>query len=436
MITAIYGSPHGWEMVVRLGEGLELTDALWGLVPVVVAAGEGYDQISPEDAADRSAASRRLNADDRASVRAAARKFAAALDSVFHSSLPDDAQIAAIGEAELIANPFGVLGSLIDMPRFGNVLLSDAIGLLSLSSDQALYFRAYMTAKTRQPRTEFLLKALFVTVIGIVEPLVTRLVRLLIHRQEPQAYSSLADPVLERESRRRCFGPPGTWRSVLVDQLGVAELAGLVDWDRLGRLWEDRNVLVHRAGVVDARHSQKTGSAANTVLTFDASDVQSLIDEIAAIRFALVIATWHHLDPGMGVLAAEAAGGPIFDSLRSGRWRQAEGLAHAAEVFAGDAGALATAKVNRWLARQAGLGPEAIQAEVAQWDVSGLPETYAVARLILLRRDPEAVAGIAELLRNGQIDRADIRDWPLFDRLNDEGELAGILAEPETRRPE
>jgi hypothetical protein len=55
-------APHGWEMFVRINQSLELTDALWELVPKVVAAGEAEDQMSPAEIADQSAAGQRLGA--------------------------------------------------------------------------------------------------------------------------------------------------------------------------------------------------------------------------------------------------------------------------------------------------------------------------------------------------------------------------------------
>jgi hypothetical protein len=41
--NAIAGSAVGWEMAVWIGQSLEITDAPWDLVPVVVAAGERVD---------------------------------------------------------------------------------------------------------------------------------------------------------------------------------------------------------------------------------------------------------------------------------------------------------------------------------------------------------------------------------------------------------
>jgi hypothetical protein len=70
------GSATREEMAVRLGQALELTDALWELIPVVVAAGEQQDRMFPDEVADASTAGRRLTGSIRARLREAAREWA------------------------------------------------------------------------------------------------------------------------------------------------------------------------------------------------------------------------------------------------------------------------------------------------------------------------------------------------------------------------
>jgi hypothetical protein len=43
-VNVIAGSAVNLEMAVRLGQSLEMTDGLWELVPLVVAAGERLDE--------------------------------------------------------------------------------------------------------------------------------------------------------------------------------------------------------------------------------------------------------------------------------------------------------------------------------------------------------------------------------------------------------
>ena len=52
----------------------------------------------------------------------------------------------------------------------------------------------------------------------------------------------------------------------------------------------------------------------------------------------------------MGAAIAEPVCIPLWNSLRAGRRRQAHGLARVEEAFVSDSEAVATAKVNGWLA--------------------------------------------------------------------------------------
>jgi hypothetical protein len=423
-IRGITGSAHGWEMWVRLGQSVELTDALWELVPVVVAAGQAHDQMTAVEVADRSEAGLRLDSASRAAALAASENFMTVMDSAFPEAL-DESKIAALDEAEVVADPYGTLGALIDMPTFTGAVLPTTAALADLSPDQFFYLRAHTQATVKTERTSMLLTALFVTAVGFLEPLVTRLVRLLLFRAEGSDYASLADPRLDRDCRERCYGV-GKWRAVLVEEFNVSTLDDLVDWDRVEALWEDRNVLVHRGGVTDSRHSSKTGSVAGTVLSLDASKVQAAIDEVGAARFGLVAGVWQHLSPGMGWAAAGIAGALCLDSLRSGRWRQAEGVTRVQAAFAQDGEAAANARVNRWLARDMGLGPENILSEVETWPVGDLPPEYELARHILLRHDDDAVVLLGRLVTDGTIRARDVSSWPLFDRLRQEGKLTQL----------
>jgi hypothetical protein len=56
LIERVSGSARATELAVRLGQSLEVTDGLWELVPIVVAAGQAHDQRSPAEVADNSPA--------------------------------------------------------------------------------------------------------------------------------------------------------------------------------------------------------------------------------------------------------------------------------------------------------------------------------------------------------------------------------------------
>ena len=282
----------------------------------------------PQPAAD-------LDEGPRARVRALGDAFIAALDEAVAGQFVDEDALKSLTPGEVMADPFGTVGALIDLPAYIRQALPASAELASLSPMEMMYLAAYLRQTMVTPRTPLLLRALFVTAVGMVEPLVTRLVRLLMYQAAPQAYSSLADRRLDEQARKECFGPPAKWRQAF-EALGVSGIGKLVDWAALGRLWEDRNVIAHCGSVTDARHSALTGAQPGSVLLPSPEDVQAAIDQIGAARYALVAAVWAHLEPGVGGMIAEGAGLPVWASLRAGRWRQAEGLARVQAAFAAD----------------------------------------------------------------------------------------------------
>jgi hypothetical protein len=431
LIVRLAHSARATELAVRLGQSLEVTDGLWELVPVVVAAGSAQDQRPPADVADSSQAGGALAVEVRRRLRELADGFCQATDAA--AGVPDESTLGGVSLAEMMTDPYGTATRLFDMPAYGAQVVSDPrfaqlVAALSGGSDnERAYVITYLQASTRAPRTPMLLRALFATAVGSVEPLVSRYTTLLLFDAEPAAYASLADPLLEKKARRLCGGGPETWRTALAQDLGVTAVTDAVDWRRLDRLWEQRNVIVHRGGVGDARYADKTGGQVGDVPAEDPAQVQAAIDEIGAIRFALTAAVWHHIMPDEAEYIGGAASAPCCASLDAGRWRQAAGLAQVGVIFAVDAEGAASAQVNRWLALDMGLGFDAIRAELEAWDLTGLPELYCMAKYVLLRRDDEAVALLGDLVADGIIGASELESWPMFRRLRDEGILGGLV---------
>jgi hypothetical protein len=423
IFAGIFASPVSSELSYRLDQALEVTDALWELVPIVVAAGEQHDRQPPDEAADQSPAARRLTDDQRNH----ARNVADAILAMQETEEELDASVLdGLTLHQAIADPFGILARLTNVPEQTARVLSMLERAVALSPDELFYLRVYVRAKQKSERTPMLLRALFATVIGSLEPLVTRLVLLLRYHANPTKYESLAAEQLEDDVRELCFGPPDKWRRSLAQKLGVTTLNTAVDWDRLTSLWEDRNVITHRGGLTDLRHSAKTKTEPGSVLSPDADAVRTAADVIGATRFALVACVWDHLDPGKGSLAAQMAGGAAWESLRAGRWEQAELLGRLEQLLGAEPHDKATAQVHRWLATDMGRGPEAIRAAVEAWDVAPLPPIYQAARQVLLRQDEQAIALLRGLIDTGDITQEDLDSWPLFDRLRGQARFGGL----------
>ncbi|MGI5238564.1 hypothetical protein [Dactylosporangium sp. CA-139066] len=310
-----------------------------------------------------------------------------------------------------------ILASAVDVPGMAIQPLPGLMPTELDSVDELLYFQAYLQAVGQARRTPMLLRALLVAAVSTFEPLVTRMMHLLLQHTDPSTYPNLTSPELDAKARKLCFGAPEQWRDVLVNRFGVAAAADAVD----------RHVIAHRGSVTDQRHSDKTGTEPGTVLTPTAEDVQAAIDDIGAARFGIVAAVWDHLSPGMGRRLAES-GVPFHESLHAGRWRQAAVLARVEEALAADAAGIAVAKVNRWITLEQGMGYEAIRDGVQDWNVDDLPTVFSLARLILLRDDERALRIAQQLLTSGELTQQHIEDWPLFDGPKRTGRLTTLIA--------
>jgi hypothetical protein len=435
MLAKITESSRGAEMAIRLHQSLEVTDGLWELVPVVVSASDAHRQRSPAEVADSLPIARRLAPERRAVLRSLGDTLNAITDSAVEHQPVDEAAAGNLRAAEVMADPFGTVSRLMDLPGYLAAVLS-ALGssdfltqLAGMSPDDGSYFATYVQADLQVPRTPLLLRALFAAAVGTVEPLVTRLVQLVLYDATPASYASLADPELDKKAREMCYGSPARWRQALVESLGITALGQAVDWDGLGLLWEARNVIAHRGGLADARYRNKTDAEIGSTIASEPFSVRAAIDEIGAARYAIVAGVWDHLTPGIGGEISESVCIPLWNSLGAGRWRQAEGLARVEQVFASTDQAAATARVNHWLAQEQGHGPDAIRTEVEAWDVKALPPAFTMARHLLLHQDGEALTILRQLVADGTIAAADLTSWPLLERVRTAGLLSELLGE-------
>jgi hypothetical protein len=213
VLAKITASGRGPEMAVRLHQSLELTDGLRELVPVVVAASEAHTQRPAAEVADSLPAARMLDAGRRSRLCELGDTLSAITTMAVADQPVDEAALEAITAADIVADPFGVVGRLTDFPAYQARALSGlgSAGFLAdlegMSPEEGSYLATYVQAKDRLLRTPLLLRALFAAAVGTVEPLVTRLVQLTLYDVAPGSYTSLADPQLDEKARRLCYGP-------------------------------------------------------------------------------------------------------------------------------------------------------------------------------------------------------------------------------------
>lgn len=123
----------------------------------------------------------------------------------------DESVLEGLSPADLLADPFGIILQAMDTPGFVQQVLQTLATdlecqLLGLSAAEATYLAAYLQAIDPRPKTPALLRALFAAAAGTIEPLITRMVLVLLYEASPDVYSSMADPQLEKKARDLCYG--------------------------------------------------------------------------------------------------------------------------------------------------------------------------------------------------------------------------------------
>ncbi len=78
-----------------------------------------------------------------------------------------ESALGSLTPAEVMADPFGTVGALIDLPGYMQRALPATAKLASLSPREMLYLAAYLRQATATPRTPLLLRALFATAVGM-----------------------------------------------------------------------------------------------------------------------------------------------------------------------------------------------------------------------------------------------------------------------------
>jgi hypothetical protein len=417
IIAAAMSSPLQWELMFRFNQALELTDGLRSLCDVVVATADREEYTNPATRADQAACARGIPEERRAQLRAWVDAIVDGMNSGFDDLVVDETAVAGLTGAEVMADPFGTITKLVDFSRIVEKYVVAAKDPPTDKMDESAYLLTYLRYRGSSPWAPTVLRALFVTAVSSVEPIVSRFVQLVLQHQDPTRFPSLASEELDEAARKLCFGPPSKWRTALVDELGIAAAGRAVDWPALEALWEDRNVLIHRGGLVDQRHSNKTGTEVGTVVLPTAERVREVADVVAGIRYGLSVAVWDYLSPGAGAFMVSQDAILVIDFLRSERWALADALARVEMSFATDEVTVATARVNHWLAVQQGTDLEATRTELEAWDLTNLPARFAMAKSILLGEDEKALEQLRHLREAGEVTAAEVMEWPIFDRL-------------------
>ncbi|VXB92910.1 hypothetical protein [Nocardioides sp. AX2bis] len=220
------------------------------------------------------------------------------------------------------------------------------------------------------------------------------------------------------------------------------DLAGLAhDWGRTQEIFERRNVVVHNGSKTTRQYLHNVDSGLTENLT-EGSPLDIEPDYVEEALERLIT---------LGVLVGYKVRVRMFqkdNAAAISTWIQNEQFElllkshfNAVDKISESSGDAVLKdmdrnllRVNGWIARMRLNGVETGRKEIEKWDTSALSDSFRAARNILLRRDEAAVSAIRELIKSDDLSIEDVREWPLFYWLREDGKLDGLFTEFEDSR--
>jgi hypothetical protein len=191
--------------------------------------------------------------------------------------------------------------------------------------------------------------------------------------------------------------------------------------DEIVELFQRRNLIVHNGGIVNSIYMNKVSEDRRKAVKigerlFVTRDYLDGAMNVLESQFTLLCAEqWKKLDPGdktRGDLLTILA----YSHLLEERWDIAKAYCHFNEADAlMDEGVRLIAKVNHWQCRK-WMG-EDISSELERCDFSAKGERFVLG-LLALKNDLLGALSLAEkLVKAGDLEVNDLREWPLFREL-------------------
>lgn len=441
-MNGIGGSRDGHNPVWPVGmEGIDaefgarvvsVIDLCAGLHHLAVAAGRSvaeHDQLPAEAIADSSLSAGMVPADIRQQASHRLTAFTDAYKLRIRERLD---QLDAQSVAEGITDPFlWVATELAGAVRVSAEEARAAVGDLP-ADDTALvsYLMQYSQAAERPPLLPMMRRALLITAVASAETMLIGVLRRIRYEQGGAGrWGSLLDaPDLDKEIRRLTRGSIEDWVQRLHTSLGIELPAVTCDWAAVTEVWARRHALVHNAGIADSKYADRVaGAAPGRLLEVDDQYLREAIDMLCGFILGVIIQTWAER-PGRQSFVLQLTELYARNCAAENRWALAENLHALAAGIENYPQLAAASRVNSWLARIHRRGADSVLDDVTSWDVTQLPRSYALARMILLGQKEQSLAILAELVAQGEITQGNLRNWPLFDSLRDEPGFRHVCA--------
>ena len=420
-LAGLFGKPRDLELLGRLANTRDNIVRLREYVPILIQACSESDGESPLLIADKSFAAKSLDPDARRRIQGLVDKVFGMFTEQANLIEFDEVEAAAIPESEIYADPIANFLKVVDLSPLTRSIVNVRRDVGEMSTYEAQYFMQYLRITQGLSGLQYLLRSQYIVAASQIQPILSGLLLLVLRKQEEVSGDTSSRASLDERVRVLLQQGPVQWKKKLSTVFDKRILDAALDWDELDRMWNHRNLFVHRGGFVDVPFSEQVidSPPVGALVELKVEDVYNAFDFAGGVvmGFLLMSASLHF--PGeLSSFAAVQGREIILEDLDKERWWLAEGTARAMIALSEEV-EIASVQVNYWLARSSRLGMSSIEDEVSTWDVDELEPIYRLAKLVLLQQDDEALNLIKILVQSGDLTNVELASWPLLSRFRE-----------------
>jgi hypothetical protein len=216
-------------------------------------------------------------------------------------------------------------------------------------------------ATARRPRLPSIRRALLITAVASAESTVRGVLHRLVFERDGGSWDL---PAPDLAASKLMEGGLEKWEENLRKSGFDLHLADATcDWPTTREIWARRHVLVHNAGLADAKYARRVpGATVGVMLEVDDAYLRNAIDLVCGFIMGVIIMAWDKLSPANRVYVVYLACSYAAAAQSEQRWPLAETLHMLAAQRDDDPLDGAVDQVNSWLARAQWRGPESVRS--------------------------------------------------------------------------
>lgn len=420
-LAGLFGKPRDLELVGKLSSARDNIVRLREYFHILLEVREKSDAEPARLIADRSFVVKLLEPEVRQRIQDLVDGIEREFNQQAHLITMDETKASAIPESEIYEDPIAAFLEVVDLSPAIRPVFSLLPDLKEVSTAEMEYFLGYLRIKQRPSGLQHLLRTQYTVAASQIQPILSGLLLLVLRKQEEVSGDTSSRASLDERVRVLLQQGPVQWKKKLSTVFDKRILDAALDWDELDRMWNHRNLFVHRGGFVDVPFSEQVidSPPVGALVELKVEDVYNAFDFAGGVvmGFLLMSASLHF--PGtVSSFAAVQGREVILEDLDKERWWLAEGTARAMIALSEEV-EIASVQVNYWLARSSRLGMSSIEDEVSTWDVDELEPIYRLAKLVLLQQDDEALNLIKILVQSRDLTNVELASWPLLSRFRE-----------------